>query len=210
MKRTYLFLMLMLMWMAAPVLAQWRIGGGGGYGFTTNGTVKTNAGSADAGLKPGPAGTAFVGQDLLPHLGGEIRYTIQFTDLKLKSGGTEFTFGGRTHAISYDLLIYGTRRKSEWRPYALVGGGAKIYEGTGFERAIQPLSQFAILTKTRDIEGMFTFGGGLEWKLSDRVFMRADVRDYVSPVPTKVIFPVGRLSGWLHNIVPALQIGVGF
>jgi hypothetical protein len=57
---------------------------------------------------------------------------------------------------------------------------------------------------------MVTFGGGIKYAFSPRVLLRAEVRDYFTQFPTKVIAPApgAHLSGWLHDIVP--MVGVTF
>src|SRR5262245_40710156 len=80
---------------------EWEIGGIAGAGFSNGLSVATAAASATTGFKSGGAFGAFAGSNLYPHLSGEIRYLYQMNDLKLSSGGTEATFNGVSHAISY-------------------------------------------------------------------------------------------------------------
>src|SRR5438045_4618654 len=90
---------------------EWEIGGIAGAGFMNGLNVATAAASATTGFKTGGAFGAFAGSNLYPHLSGEIRYTYQMSDLKLSSGGTEATFTGASHAISYDLLYHPAPRR---------------------------------------------------------------------------------------------------
>ena len=88
------------------------------------------------------------------------------SNLKLESGGTSTSFSGQTHAVYYDVLIHtGSARESRTQIFAAVGGGMKIFQGTGKETAFQPLSQFAYLTKTHEVKPMVSFGGGVRYWL---------------------------------------------
>lgn len=190
---------------------QWEIGGTGGVGITKNVTVTRGTASADAGFKTGAAVGAFVGQNLYEHLGGEFRYTFQFSTMKLSSGGTNVEFSGQTHAVHYDLLYYFNGREAAMRPFVTGGGGVRVYRGTGQETLVQPLSNFAILSKTQQVEGLIVFGGGLKFKLG-RSYLYAQVLDYLTPAPNQVIAPVpgAKLNGWIHDFTPMLSLSAAF
>jgi hypothetical protein len=98
------------------------------------------------------------------------------------------------------------------RWFLLAGAGFKRYEGTGTETMLQPLSEYAMLTRTAEWKPLVTFGGGVSWQLSERVRMRVDVRDYLTPFPHRVIEArMGTdLHGWLHDFTPAVGIGLTF
>jgi hypothetical protein len=194
----------LLLVLALPAAAQkWEFGGLGGASFYTSSTVSRSTGTASAGFDPGVAAGVFLGQTVTDRIGGEIRYLFGQNDLRLESGGTKISFGGRTHTIHYDVLFYLTDSRSSARPYFAVGGGAKRFEGTGTEAAFQPLSQFAILTRTGQWSGVLDFGAGVKFPVGDNVNLRAEFRDYLSRVPTGVITPVppSELGGWTHNLV---------
>lgn len=191
---------------------QGYIGGAAAFGVAKGLTVTNAAGSAQTGFKPGAALGAFAGHRLYEFVSGEIRYLYRFSEMKLASGGTEHTFSGLSHAVHYDLLIFGRDRQAPVRPFAAVGGGARYYRGTGKEHAFQPLSEFAILTKTSEVKGLLAAGGGVEIKLAPHVFLRLEFRDYITPVPKQVIAPVppGKLKGWVHDFTPLGGISFGF
>jgi hypothetical protein len=185
-------------------LAQkWELGGLAGGGFYSNATVTSPAGSGDVGFKSGPAFGAYLGQNMYRYLGGELRYEMRPADLKLTSGGTETTFAGQAHAIHYDFLIHATAAGSRVRPYISAGGGVKIYRGTGKETATQPLSRLALLTKTNEVKGLGSVGGGVKVKVSRGLLFRLEVRDFITPFPRQVIAPApgAKISGLLHDIV---------
>ena len=190
--------------LAVPVFAQkYEVGIQGGASIYQSKQITNARGSVDAGFRPGWTAGVTVGQDMYDHVGGELRYSYLHNASKLTSGSAEAKFGGHSHAIHYDLLIHTRDRESNVRPYVAVGGGAKIYQGTGAEQAFQPLSDIAILTKTSDVKGLLSFGAGVKVKLKDSMWFRVDVHDYITPFPKKVITPGAGSSvgGWLNNIV---------
>lgn len=193
---------------AAAFAQQWEVGGAVGGSFVPGVTATGPAGSATAGFKTGFTAGAFVGQNLYRHISGEIRYNYIQSDLQLKSGGTTAAFSGNTHAIYYDVRFHTSRRESRSQLYAAVGGGMKLFRGTGTEAAYQPLSQFAYLTKTQAVKPMLSVGGGVKFRLSPHTSLRTEIRDLFTPFPTQVITPapgvtVGR---FLHDFTPMVGI----
>jgi hypothetical protein len=191
---------------------QWDLGVAGGFGVYKNLTVTRNSGEATTGFKPGPVVGVFTSQNISEHLGGQLRYTLGFSDMKLSSGGTETTFAAQTHAVHYDVLLFGAHRDAKVRPFVAGGGGVKFYRGTGTEQQTQPLAQFAILSKTSHLRGLISVGGGVKVKVGARVYLSLEARDYITPAPTKVITPFigSKLNGWMHEFTPMLGVSVGF
>jgi hypothetical protein len=196
----------------ACLAQQWQLGASGGIGFYRNVTVERSGQSAQAGFKLGPAFSVFAGQDLYEHLGGQFRYTLQLSDLKVSSGGQEATLRGQSHAVHYDLLFLGGKRGAAVRPFIAAGSGVKMYRGTGAPHESQALGQFVALTHTADVKALITFGGGVRIKLGKRGCLHVEARDYLTRFPTQVVTPVppSKLSGWLHDIVPMLGLSIGF
>ncbi len=191
---------------------QWEIGASGGIGVHTNSSLTSENGKADVGFKVGPAFSGFVTQTMYQHLSGQIRYTFQFDDLKVASGGKEATFKGQSHSIHYDLLFLAGSPESVVRPYVLGGAGVKIYRGTGKEQESQELGQFAALTHTQQAKPLVTFGGGFKAKVGARGFVYVEVRDYLTPFPSNVIAPMppAKVSGWIHDFVPMIGLSFAF
>ncbi|MBN8731830.1 MAG: outer membrane beta-barrel protein [Acidobacteria bacterium] len=198
---------------ALPAMAQkWEFGAGGGASFYTNKDITNRVGTAETGFSKGYSATAWLGQDSFKLIGGEIRYHFAKNDLRLASGGTSTGFSAHTHTVGYNVLIHTQPKNAKVRPYVLFGGGVKIFRGTGTPRASQPLSQFAALTNTDQPRPYVQFGGGVKVNLGEHLYLRAEVTDQLSPFPTDVILPVGggSVSGWIHNILPVIGIGVAF
>lgn len=173
--------------------------------------VKSGPTVGSIGFQPGPSAGAFLGQTMSNHFGGELRYLYAQNDLKVRSGGTEATFSGRSHVVNYDLLVYATPRNSKVRPYVAAGGGIKFYQGTGAEQAFQPLSNLALLTRTSEALPTADFGAGIKIRASRRTTFRLEFRDYITKVP-KVFAasPGAQFSGILHQWVPAFGVSWAF
>jgi hypothetical protein len=189
---------------------QWEFGAAGGSGFTRNLAVSAPSGTASTGFAPGFAASAVLGQEVHPRLSGEVRYTFRDSNLRVSSGGSSVSFSGMSHAVHYDLLIHASDRRSPVRPFLASGAGVRVFRGTGKETAFQPLSQYAILTKTQEHKPMISVGGGVKYSLSSRLLLRVEFRDYITPFPKEVILPSpgAKMSGWLHDFVP--MAGVTF
>ena len=191
---------------------QWEVGLAGGVGKYHNARVTTAAGTADVGFATQYAAGLTIGENLYRRIGGEFRYTYRDGDLLVRSGGQEASFDGRAHAIHYDFLIRASDRESRIRPFVAGGAGIKVYQGVGNERAAQPLSRFAMLTKTDQVEALISFGGGVKCRLSKHAQVRGDFRDYVTPTPDRLFVPAarGKVQGWLHDFVGLLGVSYVF
>jgi len=175
----------------------------GGYALGPDLTITNGTSKASVGLKGSGVLGALGGGDTAKYWGGEVRYMVQFSDLKLASGGTEVDFSSKTHTVTGDILGYFTPRDSAVRPYFSFGGGVRVLVGTGQESAAQPLSNFAALTATRETLAVGDFGVGLKMRLSRAVHLRLEVRDYIGQAPSKVIAPNtgSKMSGVLNDVV---------
>ena len=194
----------------ASYAQQWEFGGMGGGGFLNHVGVTAPAGAATAGFANGAAFGGYVGFNSYKHIGGEIRYTFMQSNLKLSSGGSEATFNGNAHAIHYDVVFHTNRDGAKTQLFAAVGGGAKIFRGTGAEHAAQDLSSFGYFTKTQQFLPMGTVAAGVKVKIAPRVFLRAEIRDYITAFPKDVIAPPPgvKYGTLLNDIVP--MVGIGF
>lgn len=206
--RSIAFSILLLSAAAAASAQQWEVGVLGGGQFL--GTVNASGapGNASAGFATGAAAGVFVGNNLYRNLGGEIRYEFLQTDLKLTSSGQSAQFAGQTHALHYDITYRTSLKESPVQFFAALGGGMKLFRATGAEEAYQPLSQFGYFTKTQQMEPMISAGGGLTFRLSKHVFLRAEVHDFISPFPKKVLTPAPGVNfgSILQNVVPMVGV----
>jgi hypothetical protein len=191
---------------------QWEFGGVGGAGFLSNVNVSSPAGSASAGFQTGGTFGAFVGQSISSHIAGEVRYEFLQSNLQLSSGGSSAHFSGYAHAVHYDLILHTNRKDSPVQFFAAVGGGMKIFQGTGTEAAYQPLSQFGYFTKTRAVKPMASVGGGMTYRMSQRIYLRTEFRDFITPFPTQLITPApnAKYGSILHDFVPMVGMDYVF
>lgn len=206
------FLMLLWLGWALACAQEWELGAHGGFGYSWNPSVTSSAGSGKAGLKYGPAAGVVAGHNMYQRLGGEMHYVYRSGNLKVTGAGQEAGFGGESHIVHYDLVYHATDRDARIRPFLAGGAGMRYYRGTGTEAAYQPAARFALLTKTQEIKGLVSVGGGVKVAMSDSVFLRLEVRDYITPFPREVIAPApgAKLKGWLHDFVPMVGVGVRF
>jgi hypothetical protein len=191
---------------------RYEIGGGVVGSFYDKKTFTSTVGNADAGFSSGFGASAWLGHHMYPKLSGEIRYDFSRNDMFLEGTGARATFGGQSHAVHYDLHFHFADISSKMRPFVLAGGGVKLFQGTGAERAFQPLSQIAVLTKTTEMAGLLTFGAGIKMKLSEKVMLRLEFRDNLTRFPKKVIAPNRGSggSGWINNFAPTAGISLLF
>ncbi|HYZ86506.1 MAG TPA: outer membrane beta-barrel protein [Bryobacteraceae bacterium] len=200
---------LLLLSAVLPAAAQkYEFGIGGGGSFYTSQQVKNPRGNADAGFNSGAAITAHFGHNTYRLIGGEIRYNYLRNDSRLEGTGGTATMGGEAHVIHYDILVHTASNENRVRPYFSFGGGVKLWRGTGAERVTQANSSTALLTKTSEHLGLISFGAGVKYRVTPKMALRVDIRDYLTPFPREIIEPnVGsNVSGWLHNIVPTASL----
>lgn len=199
--------------MATPAMAQkWEFGLAGGGSVFAAKSASAGTASASAGFKPGFAAGAFIGQTMNRLVSGEIRYSFERNQLKLSSGGTQATFSAQAHAVHYDVLIHTAPTGAKKRPYFFIGGGAKQYRGTGKEVVFQPLQNIALLTHTDEVKPLISVGAGVKIQVGQRTFARLELRDYITPFPTRVIEPVPptKLGGLIHSFMPMVSLSFTF
>jgi len=183
---------------------RFEVGAGAGASIYNAQSI-TGAVSLDAKFKPGYGFSAYLGQ-VGNRVGGEVRYTFTSNQMELAGAGKNFTMGGRTQAIHYDVNYYFGSKEAKARPYVLVGGGMKQYTGTGDATALQPFMTTAVLTNTSEWKPLVTGGGGVRFNMSPHASVRAEVRAYMTQAPSKVITPLaGSLSGWYIDIMPMVS-----
>src|ERR1700722_7819471 len=136
-------LILAIVMMSAATAAfaqQWEFGAVGGVGLLNTVTASGAPGSATAGFATGGVAGVFFGQNLYHNLTGEIRYEYFQSDLRLSGNGQSTQFTGSADALHYDLLYHTNRKESRTQFFASVGGGMKLFRGSGAPEAYQPLS----------------------------------------------------------------------
>jgi len=190
------------------VAQPWNIGGAVGYGAYRNGSLKSGAGSATAGIENHFALSAWIGEDLYDRWGGELRYSFQNGGPFVESGGVRTAMAGKTHAIHFDILRYFAPKDAKIRPYASCGLGAKSFVVTGSQPMIQPLRAIGLLTAVNQVKPVISLGGGAKIEIAPHLRVRVDMRDYISPMPANIFTPVlgGKASGLFHQFTPTVGI----
>ena len=191
----------------------WEVGAVAGYGGYSNGTIVDNIGeSAGAGFHPGWALGAVLSEDPYNYIGGEVRYLFRWGSPELQFQGTRATIGGYSNLLVYDSLVHMRPQGKRIRPYVAGGAGVKVYTGSNprFLTLTQPLVQFAALRPCTEVEPAVSIGAGLKYRVKRHVWLRADFRAYMTPLPGE-LFRTTRLSairGWVYDFVP--QVGVSY
>jgi len=204
--------------MAALVLApmasaqKWEFGAGIGGSIYPSNSVTNGSASADVKTETNIAAGIWLANNISDHWGGELRLDYSRGDLQLSSGGTTATFGSESYAMHYDFQYHFTNAAAKIRPYVAAGAGIKYYRGIGTEVLLQPLSQFALLTKTTQLEPLISVGGGIKVKMTEHVGLRLEVHDYLTPFPKQVVTPNtgSKISGWMQDFVPMVGLSVLF
>jgi hypothetical protein len=191
---------------------RWEFGGVGGASIYRPAEAKAGAASADAGFANGYAFGVVLGNTVTNYIGGEVRYLYSQNDLELKSGTAKATLAGRSHLAHYDVLVHFAKLDAKVRPFAAVGAGMRLYQGTGIESAAQPLANLGLLTHASQWKPVVTFGAGVKLRAGKKAVFRAEFRDCLSPFPEKVIAPArgADIKGWLHGFVALFGVGYLF
>src|SRR5690349_17703260 len=181
----------------------WEVGGAGGYGASRDLSVAAGSANGSAGLSPGFAFGALLGNQISRRIGGEVRYTYRSNDLRVSSGSTKATAGAESHAIHYDVLIHAASGEAPVRPFLAAGAGVRLYRGTGSEPSFQPLGNLVVLTHTNEAQPLISIGGGVKFSIARHAILRLDFRDYATPLPTSLLAapPNSKIRGWVHDFV---------
>lgn len=202
-----------LIGLAPGALAQkWEFGGGIGGSFYPSRDVTNSSTKASAGIRTNVASGVWLGQNASGKWGGEVRFDYQLGDLSLERGSTKASLAAQSYGLHYDVLWHATRRGSKVRPFVGAGGGIKVYRATGEPGMVQPLSQYALLTKGDELQPLLSLVAGVKWQIAQSLQLRLEVHDYITPFPKELIAPnVGSSTpGILQNIVPMLAIAYTF
>jgi hypothetical protein len=188
----------------------WEVGASGGASFLNHVSVTGGPSSATAGFQAGVVAGGYVGFTQYKHIGGELHYTFFQSNLRLASGGTDSTFSGVAHAVHYDLIFKTAKNDSKVQFFGALGGGLKVFSGPGKEAPYIPLTdKYGYFTRATQVKAMASVGGGVKYYFSKKVFLRAEVRDFITPFPEKIIAPPPgvKYGSLLHDIVPLVTIG---
>ena len=198
---------------AGACIAQpFEIGGLAGYGVYRDVSINSAFGTATAGIRNRFVAGAVAGEDLYRHISGEIRYVYQDGDPFISMGNVRGNVQGQSHSLSYDVLFHLHDREAKFRPYFAAGIGAKYYRVTGPAPVPQPLPQVALLTTDSEWKVQYDFGVGVKYRLQRHVYLCADFRDYITPFPKDIFFPVLNATdrGIFNQFTPTVGVSYWF
>ena len=206
--RTLRLAILLIPAATAAFAQQWEFGAVGGVGLLNTVSATGTPGNATAGFAPGFVAGIFLGQNLYQHLSGQIHYEYMQSDLRLSSGGQSAQFSGAANAIHYDMVYHTGSSESRLQAFASLGGGLKDFVGNGTGAAYQPLSQYGYFTKTTTAKPMLSAAAGVTFRLSPKLSLRGEIRDFASGFPAKVLTPPSgvKYGSLLNEIVPMVSI----
>ena len=177
----------------AAFAQQCEIGATIGYGFYRDGSIYSDVGTAQAGIRNRFAAGIVLGTDISEYVSGEFDYLYHDGHPYLQAPGVKADIQGNSDALTLELLFHFKKREHRLRPFLAGGTGAKEYVIAGPAPYPQPIPQIASLTTNDVWKVVFTAGGGLEYRVIPHMLLRAEFRDYLTTFPRQEIVPA------LHN-----------
>ncbi len=174
---------------AAAFGQQYEMGAGIGYGLYRNGTIFSDSGTAQAGIRNRFAAGIMLGDEFSHYISAEFNYLYHDGHPFLQSAGVNSDIQGQSDALTVGLLFHLKTREHRLRPFLAGGSGAKEYVIAGPEPFPQPVPQIASLTTNDVWKVVFTVGGGLKFRLIPHMLLRAEFRDYLTTFPRQQIVP---------------------
>jgi opacity protein-like surface antigen len=191
---------------------QYEIGANIGYGFYRNGTIFSNSGTVQAGIRNRFAAGITLGDDFSNYVSAEFRYLYHDGHPFLQSGGTKADIQGQSDVLTVGLLFHFKKREHRWRPFLAGAIGAKEYIVAGPEPYPQPLPQIASLTTNDVWKVVFSVGVGVKFRPIPHVQLRAELLDYLTTFPRQQIVPAphNTARGVFQQITPLLGVSYTF
>ncbi len=197
---------------ASTPAQQYEIGADIGYGFYRNGTIYSNGGNAQAGIRNRFAAGLIIGEDFSRYVSFEFNYLYHDGHPFLQTAGVKADIQGQSQTLTPELLFHFKDRTHRWRPFLEGGAGAKGYIIAGPSPFPQPIPQIASLT-TNDIwKVVFSAGGGVKYRLTDHILLRGEFLDYLTTFPRQQIVPApnNTARGIFEQFTPLFGISYTF
>jgi opacity protein-like surface antigen len=203
---------LLLLWATAALGQQYEVGANIGYGFYRNGTIFSNSGSAQAGIRNRFAVGIVLGSDFSEFVSADFRYLYHDGHPFLQTANVKADVQGQSDALTMELLFHFKRRDHRWRPYVTGGTGAKGYVVAGPEPFPQPIPEVASLTTNDVWKVVFSVGGGLKFRLMPHLLLRAEFLDYLTTFPRQQIVPAAHNTarGVFQQFTPLFGVSYTF
>ena len=206
------YLVPVLLFSTAAFAQQYEIGASTGYGIYRNGTIFSDSGSAQAGIRNRFAAGIILGDDFSNYVAAQFRYLYHDGHPFLQAPGVKADIQGQSDALTTELLFHFKKRGQRWRPYLAGGIGAKEYIVAGPEPFPQPIPQIASLTTNDVWKVVFTAGGGIKYRLIPHMLLRAEFLDYMTTFPRGQIVPAphNTARGVFQQLTPLFGVSYTF
>ena len=206
------YLVPVLLFSTAAFAQQYEIGASIGYGIYRNGTIFSDSGSAQAGIRNRFAAGIILGDDFSDYVAAQFRYLYHDGHPFLQAPGVKADIQGQSDALTTELLFHFKKRDHRWRPYLAGGIGAKEYIVAGPEPFPQPIPQIASLTTNDVWKVVFTAGGGIKYRLIPHMLLRAEFLDYMTTFPRGQIVPAphNTARGVFQQLTPLFGVSYTF
>jgi hypothetical protein len=201
---------LLLATASTAVAQQWQMSGSLGYGWYRGIRVNGPGAEATAGIRNRFTAGFVATEDLYERISGEVRYIYHDGDPYLSLSGRTANMQGQSHSVTYDTLIHLRQRDQRLRPFFAAGIGAKYFRSTGPSPNAQPAPGVASLVQANEFRLLVSVGAGVTYRFPNHLLVRADFRDYISPIPRKLFAPAANATArcLMHQFTP--MIGFGF
>ncbi len=183
------FFLLGAVFAAAATAQTYEIGGTVGYGWYRDGTIFSNVGTAQAGIRNRFAAGIDFANDFSEYVSEQFSYLYHDGHPFLEAPGVKADIQGQSHAATVAALFHFQKRNRPFRTFLSAGVGAKGYIIAGPEPFPQPIPQIASLTTNDVWKVAFTFGGGFSYVLRKHMMLRVEFRDYLTTFPRQQIVP---------------------
>jgi opacity protein-like surface antigen len=206
------YLVPVLLFSTAAFAQQYEIGASIGYGIYRNGTIFSDSGSAEAGIRNRFAAGIILGDDFSNYVAAQFRYLYHDGHPFLQAPGVKADIQGQSDALTTELLFHFKKRDQRWRPFLAGGIGAKEYIVAGPEPFPQPIPQIASLTTNDVWKVVFTAGGGIKYRLIPHMLLRAEFLDYMTTFPRGQIVPAphNTARGVFQQLTPLFGVSYTF
>ena len=190
----------------------YELGADIGYGIYHNGTIFSDVGTAQAGIRNRFAAGIVLGDEFSRYVSAEFQYLYHDGHPYLEAPGVKSDIQGQSDALTGELLFHFKTREHRWRPFLAGGAGAKGYVIAGPEPFPQPIPQIASLTTNDVWKVVFSVGGGVKFRLIEHMQLRAEFRDYLTTFPRQQIVPAphNTARGIFEQFTPVFGVVYAF
>src|ERR1017187_8976796 len=201
-----------ILFAGAAFAQRYEIGANVGYGFYRSGSIYSASGTAQAGIRNRFAAGIILGDKFSNYVSAEFRYLYHDGHPFLQAPGVKTDIQGQSDALTAELLFHFKTREHRLRPLIAGGSGAKEYIIAGPAPFPQPIPQIASLTANDVWKVAFSVGGGVKFRLTPHMLLRAEFRDYLTTFPRQHIIPAphNTARGVFQQFTPLLGIGYTF